>query len=106
MLLMGPGQVEEVGEVLRRPKIAKKYRISADDRSALLDLLRMESVLVPHAPAPRLSRDSDDDYLLGCAEAGGADYLVTGDDDLLSVGRYRAVVIVDARTFLGVLSTQ
>ena len=37
---------------------------------------------------------------------GGADYLVTGDDDLLSVGRYRAVVIVDARTFLGVLSTQ
>ena len=25
MLLMGPGQVEEVGEVLARPKIAKKY---------------------------------------------------------------------------------
>jgi uncharacterized protein len=106
MLLMGPGQVEEVGEVLGRPKIAKKYRFSADDRSALLDLLRMESVLVPHAPAPGFSRDPDDDYLLGCAEAGGADYLVTGDDDLLSVERYRAVVIVDARTFLTVLSTQ
>lgn len=106
MLLMGPGQVEEVGEVLGRPKFAKKYRVAADDRSALLDLLRMESVLVPHAPAPGVSRDPDDDYLLGCAEAGGADYLVTGDDDLLSVERYRAVVIVDARTFLAVLSTQ
>ena len=106
MLLMGPGQVEEVGEVLARPKIAKKYLIRGDERLALLDLLRSESVMVPHAPPPGVSRDPDDDYLLGCAAAGGADYLVTGDDDLLSVGRYRAVVIVDARTFLAVLSTQ
>ena len=92
--------------MLARPKIAKKYRITGADRSALLDLLRVESVLVPHAPAPGVSRDPDDNYLLGCAEAGGADYLVTGDDDLLSVRWYRAVVIVDARTFLGVLSAQ
>ena len=103
---MGPGQVEELGEVLARPKIARKYRVTAGERFALLDLLRSESVAAPHAPLPGVSRDPDDDYLLGCAEAGGADYLVTGDDDLLSVGRYRAVVIVDARTFLGVLSTQ
>ena len=105
VLLMGPGQAEEVGEVLTRPKIAKKYRVTSDDRLALLDLLRSESILAPHAPPPGVSRDPDDDYLLGCAGAGGADYLVTGDDDLLSVGQYRGVVIVDARTFLAVLST-
>jgi hypothetical protein len=30
---------------------------------------------------------------------------VTGDDDLLSVGRHGTTVIVDARTFLALLST-
>jgi putative PIN family toxin of toxin-antitoxin system len=106
MLLTGPGQAEEVGEVLGRPKTAKKYRVMPGDRVALVELLRSESVLAPHTAPPGVSRDPDDDYLLGCAAAAGADYLVTGDDDLLSVGQYRAVAIVDARTFLGVLSTQ
>ena len=49
-------------------------------------------------------RDPDDDYLLGCAAAGGMEYLVTGDDDLPSVGQYREVAIVDARHFLAVLA--
>ena len=44
--------------------------------------------------------------MLGCAASGGADYLVTGDDDLLAVRQYRDVVIVEARAFLTVLSTQ
>jgi predicted nucleic acid-binding protein len=46
-------------------------------------------------------RDPDDAYLLGCAASGGVDYLVT---DLLAVGRYYGVRIVDARQFLSVLS--
>jgi predicted nucleic acid-binding protein len=49
-------------------------------------------------------RDPDDDYLLGCAEAGAADYLVTGDEDLLAVGRFRGLAIVTAREFLSILS--
>ncbi len=106
VLLLVPGQVEEIGEVLVRPKIARKYRVAPDDRQALLELLRAEAILLPHEPAPGVCRDPDDDYSLGCAASGGADYLVTGDDDLLAVGRYRDVVIVDARAFLAVLSAQ
>lgn len=97
VLLLAPGQVQEVAEVLSRPKIAKKYRIVRADRDALLDLLRAEALL--------LSEERDDDYLLGCAAAGGVNYLVTGDEDLLAIGRYRDVAIVDARTFLTVLSS-
>jgi putative PIN family toxin of toxin-antitoxin system len=95
-----------VAEVLVRPKIAKKYRIGSDDRHAFLELLRAEAILLPHAPAPAICRDPDDDYLLGCAASGGADYLVTGDDDLLAVRQHKDVAIVDARTFLAVLSAQ
>jgi putative PIN family toxin of toxin-antitoxin system len=106
VLMLVPGQVEEVAEVLSRPKIAKKYRIAPGDRDAFLQLLSAEAVPLPHEPAPGVCRDPDDDYLLGCAAAGGADYLVTGDDDLLAVRQYRDVAIVDARTFLAVLSAE
>lgn len=103
VLGVAPGQVEEALEVLNRPKIAKKYRIEPADRSALLDLLRSEAILLPSEPAPGVCRDPDDDYLLGCAAAGGMEHVVTGDDDLLSVGQYREVAIVDARYFLALL---
>ena len=106
MLMLVPGQVEEVAEVLSRSKIAKKYRIAPDDRDAFLQLLRAEAVLLPHEPAPGVCRDTADDYLLGCPPAGGVDYLVTGDEDLLAVRQYREVAIVDARTFLAVLSAE
>ena len=48
-------------------------------------------------------RDPDDDYALGCAMAGAADYLVTGDADLLTLGKYKGVSIVEAREFLSVV---
>lgn len=104
VLLLAPGQVEEVAEVLSRPKIARKYRISPVDRRAFLDLLRAEAILLPDEAAPGVCRDPDDDYLLGCAAGGGADYLVTGDADLLAVGRYRDITIVAARAFLAILA--
>lgn len=105
LLLLLPGQIDEVAEVLSRPKIKKKYPIGSKDREAFLQLLRVDALLLPHhLRAPGVCRDPDDDYLLGCAVAGGADYLVTGDDDLLTIGRYRGVAILRAREFLAIIS--
>ena len=104
LLLLVPGQIEEVREVLSRPKIKGKYRIAPRDRDAFLQLLRLDTILLPHSTAPGVCRDPDDDYLLGCAAAGEADYLVTGDEDLLTVGRYQDVAILSARDFSAILS--
>lgn len=104
LLLLVPGQIDEVAEILNRPKIKKKYRIDPRDREAFLQLLRLDTVLLPHMAAPGVCRDPDDDYLLGCAAAGEAGYLVTGDKDLLAVGRYRDVAILSARDFLTIIA--
>lgn len=104
ILFLCAGQVEEVAGVLSRPKIRKKYPIPAEEREAFLRLLRLDAFLLPDAEAPGICRDPDDDYLLGCAVAGGADYLVTGDQDLLSVGRYQGVTVLRARELLAILS--
>ncbi len=106
LLLLGPEQIEEIGDVLLRPKIARKYRISAADRAGLVELLRHEAVLLPRVEGSGACRDRDDDRLLASAAAGGADLLVTGDRDLLSIGRFEGVEILDARSFLAVLERQ
>ncbi len=104
VLLVPSGQIDEVAEVLRRPKIARKYRVAPHDVDALLGLLRTDGLLLPEAEAPGVCRDPDDDRLLGAALVGGAEYLVTGDRDVLAVGQLGSVSIVGAREFLTRLS--
>ena len=47
----------------------------------------------------------EDDLVLATAVSGNADYLVTGDKGLLSVGTYQGVTIVTPRAFLDILET-
>jgi putative PIN family toxin of toxin-antitoxin system len=60
--------------------------------------LRAESV-VPRPPEPSAVpvRDPDDRWILASALNGGADLLVTGDQDLLAVADQVAIPIVDPR---------
>jgi len=47
-----------------------------------------------------------DDIFLVAAAAAHADYLVSEDNDLLVLGEYAGVRIVDAATFLAILEAQ
>jgi putative PIN family toxin of toxin-antitoxin system len=63
-------------------------------------LLRELAQLVEPAAVPDdACRDSDDLVVLGTAVAAGAEYLVTGDNDLLDLGEFQGVGIVTPRQF-------
>jgi putative PIN family toxin of toxin-antitoxin system len=47
-----------------------------------------------------ICRDPKDDFILECAESGGADLIVTGDKDLLSVAAHGRIEIVTPRQYL------
>jgi putative PIN family toxin of toxin-antitoxin system len=47
----------------------------------------------------RTCRDADDDNILKCALASESDYLVTGDDDLLTLHKYGKTKIIKPRQF-------
>jgi len=47
-----------------------------------------------------ICRDPADEKFIACAVSAGADFIVTGDKDLIAVKRYRSVKIVSASDFL------
>ena len=86
LLLLPPELLTELSDKLeRRPYLAE--RISPERRRAFLALL--DDIGIPvHpfvGPFPALTRDPGDDYLLAYALRDRADYLVTGDRDLLAL---------------------
>jgi len=61
----------------------------------------------PRAPFPIHSRDSHDDSFLAVALGGNAEYLITGDDDLLVLQgdpRLGMLRVVTAREYLQILA--
>jgi predicted nucleic acid-binding protein len=48
-------------------------------------------------------RDPNDDMVVACALAANADFIVTRDKDLLSLGTYEGIRIVTPRQFLDLL---
>jgi len=50
-------------------------------------------------PIAPVCRDADDGKILACAHNVGADYLATGDEDLLVIGKYGIAKIIAPRDF-------
>jgi putative PIN family toxin of toxin-antitoxin system len=98
-LLLSDPIVHEVGNVLGRPEVLRKLRMTSIEAAALLELLRRRGTWVTPTISIRQSRDPDDDKFLECAVAGGADYVVSADTDLLSLREVQGIPIVDAPTF-------
>ena len=103
--LVSTATAGELIRVLTYPK----FRLSTEEREDLLsDYLPLcESVRVPDPPPPTPScRDPFDLQFLELAVAGEADYLVTGDHDLLSLSSELPCPIVTASNFLGRLELE
>ena len=80
--MIGLPVLEEISEVLRRPRIKEKYKVREEDLARYLQLIAAGAAIVTVRGKMRLCRDPDDDILLEIAITGGARYLVTRDDDL------------------------
>jgi putative PIN family toxin of toxin-antitoxin system len=103
-LLLSEPILSEVEDVLRRPEVLRKLRMTHIEAGALFELLRRRSVHVTPTVRIARSRDPDDDKFLECAVAGGADYIVSADADLLSLGEVQNIPIVNAPTFWQMVS--
>lgn len=76
--------LEELAEVLNRPKLKNKYGIFEDDIKELLILIEERSEPVLLSGDIAICRDKDDNVVIETAIKGQADFLVTRDDDIKS----------------------
>jgi putative PIN family toxin of toxin-antitoxin system len=98
-LVTSAEQVDEMMRVTRYPKIRQRLNPALAGR--LINELRDLAILVDRLPEIDASPDPFDNYLLATAQAGAAQYLVTGDKhDFLALGTFQGVQIIDIRSFL------
>ncbi len=95
---------ELVRAVARKPYL--RERIRPEEMAQLADILKSVAEVIPRItePIPAVTRDPKDDYLIAYALVGAADYLVTGDKDLLVLEQVGDLRIVTPRLFLAVLN--
>ena len=95
-LFSSPALLEELADVLARPLATKRFALIDTNANAVLALYRAVVGVVEPAFVPRVVRDADDDQVIAAALAAHADFIVSGDDDLLSIGSYQGIRIINA----------
>ena len=102
-ILMSPALNDELGDVLRRLRF-ERYATREERLEFLGDLVR-ETELVEITETIRACRDPKDDKILELAVNGNADYIVTGDDDLLVMNPFRGIEILRPAEFLAAVGS-
>lgn len=74
--------LDELTDVLMRPRIAHKYGITSEEVTEFLRLLAAHGVAVSPTGDLHECRDPDDDLILETAILAGAKYAVSRDDDI------------------------
>src|SRR5215813_11652331 len=85
----------EYREVLARPK----FKIPPDIQQSFSNLIEIVTIRVQPLTPPPFSRDPKDEIFIGAALATDADYLITGDRDLLDLERLSSTQILNPAEF-------
>ncbi|PSR54816.1 putative toxin-antitoxin system toxin component, PIN family [Adhaeribacter arboris] len=90
-LLFSQELVDEFLQVTQRPKFKKFFK--QKDVQLLIEVLGIHAELITITSSVEECRDSKDNFLLSLAVDGKADYLLTGDKDLLELKSMKATKI-------------
>lgn len=93
--LVTPAILAEYTEVIRRPKFA----LDEATLSWWLELIATDTTLIHPQTTIDFPRDRKDAPFLECAQAGRADYLITGDGDYSEAQALIDTPIVSVRRF-------
>jgi putative PIN family toxin of toxin-antitoxin system len=97
-LLVSEATLEELDDVLRRPKLAGY--VSEEQRLEFFAAYIRDAEEVVVTTRLRECRDPKDDKLLELAIEGKATHIVSGDQDLLMLSPFRGVAILTPVDFL------
>jgi putative PIN family toxin of toxin-antitoxin system len=97
-ILLSTPVLLELAEVLSRRKL-NKY-VLEEERMRFLVALLKETELIAVTETVTDCRDAKDNKFLELAISGKADYIVSGDNDLLVLNPFRGIPVLTPREFL------
>ena len=101
-IIMSADVIAELNDVLGREKF-NRY-VTEEERERFLRSLLGETELIEIEQKIQACRDPKDDKFLELAVNGGADCIVSGDEDLLVLDPFRGIPILTPDRFLDTLS--
>jgi putative PIN family toxin of toxin-antitoxin system len=104
-LLYSEETMRELEEVLFRPRISRNI-LKDWDIAELIALLRFLGIPILVKTSISFCRDPEDDKFLELAVDGHADYIVSGDKDLLILNSFRGIAIITPAAFLKLFESE
>jgi putative PIN family toxin of toxin-antitoxin system len=92
--------LEEISSVMARPKF-KTQRETIESFTKSIDKISKKIVIM--GQVKNICRDSEDDNKLECGLLSNADYIITGDDDLLVLKEYANIKIIKPKEYLEIV---
>lgn len=97
----------ELENTLSKHKPQKYIFLTGKTSGELVDRFIRITRLTEPAPIPdNVVRDPKDIMVLAAGVGGHADYIVTGDKDLLSLNSYAGIEILNVSDFLAIMDTE
>ena len=95
-LITSPNIIQEFKEVISR----EKFGFSAEQVSAAVkQILEISEIVIPQIKLEIIKEDIDDNRVLECAHESNANFIISGDSNLLTLKHYKNIKIVNATEF-------
>ena len=94
--------INEISEVMARPKF-KTERKTID--GYIKTIIKSGKIIKIEGKLKGICRDKDDDDKLECAIISNADFLITGDEDILILKNYENVKIITQKEYLDIIKS-
>ena len=99
---VGAAPLKETFGELRKVLTYPRFALDQEEIRAILEeeVLPFFEIVDPVEPIEGVCTDPDDDSFIACAVSGGAEFVVTGDAQLVGLKRYKTVRFVTPSEFL------
>ena len=103
-LVLSDAILRELRHSLAYPRVRRRLKFSDRELDERIAVLQFVAILVKGDVRDRVvATDPDDDKYIAAALEGLADFIVTGDQDLLQLREHQGVRILSPRQFLSLL---
>ncbi len=107
VLVVSTWVLAEYEHSLNYPRVRRRHGLTAEEIAQHVADIRELATLVEPTSVPRVVPDDpDDDQILALALAGEADFVVSGDPDLLDLRQYQGIRILSPAAFASLLGSE